>query len=466
MHKIYFIGICGSAMAQVAVMLKKLGHDVYGSDQKVYPPASLFLEREGIKILEEYKSENLDTKPDFVVIGNAVSRGNPEVEEVLNRKIRYKSLPEVIKEYFIIGKKSIVVTGTHGKSTTTGLVTHIFQSAGLNPGFILGGVLIDKNTGSEYGIGEHFIIEGDEYDTAFFDKASKFLHYMPDCIIINAVEFDHADIFDSIDDIIISFKRLINILPSKGILIINGHDKNAKYLSQFSFAPVYSFGFSKEFNLSADNCQFNHEGTSFDLYEDGKFLAKVKTRLLGNHNIQNTLAALSCAFKMNVPKDDAIDAVATFPGVKRRLELLSKSEDIRIYDDFAHHPTSIKVTLETLRLAYPDKRIIGIFEPRSNTMVTSIFQNTLPSSFSPADVVIISGIHRPEKVKEVAKFNPESLRSELEKKGKEAYSFKIPAEILNFLEDFVRKDDVLVFMSNGDFGGIIYKFVKKVLNEE
>ena len=463
MEKIYFIGICGAAMAQVAVMMKKLGYNVSGSDQNIYPPSSTFLQNEGIEIFQGYNPEHLNEIPDIVVIGNAISRGNPEVEEVLNKKLRYTSLPEIIREFFIRGNKSVVVTGTHGKSTTTGLIAHIFRETGFNPGYILGGVLQDLDSGSKVGEGKHFIIEGDEYDTAFFDKHSKFLHYLPDCVVINAIEFDHADIFKSIDDIIISFKRLINIIPSNGFLIINGQDEIVNQLSQFSFAPVKSFGFSKEFTLSGENFKFAPDGSTFDLYRHGKFIAEVKTRLLGYHNVQNTLAALTCAFSMGVPEYDAIRALNNFTGVKRRLELVVNTNWIKVYNDFAHHPTSIKVTLEALRLAYPEDRIIAIIEPRSNTMVTNRFEKALPSSFTAADAIIISGIHRSEKTGEETRLNIEAVCREIRKTGKKAYNFDRPEEIINFLEGLVNENDVLVFMSNGDFGGIVDKFTNKIL---
>lgn len=450
-------------MAQSAVMLKKKGYRVYGSDQKIYPPASTFLQNEGIKIFEGYRSQNLADNPNIVVIGNALSRGNPEVEEVLNRKLKYLSLPEIIKEFFIRGRKSIVVTGTHGKSTTTGIIAHIFKHSGYEPGFMLGGVLRDYNSGACVGKGDYFIVEGDEYDTAFFDKHSKFLHYLPDHVIINAIEYDHADIFVSLDDIMTSFRHLINIIPSNGALIVNGHDENAVNLSRLSLAPVLTFGLNKEFSMSGDNFLFTKEGTSFDLYKNGNFQSRVNTKMLGYHNVKNVLGALLCAINLGIEEEAAIKALNTYIGVKRRLELILDDKSIKVYDDFAHHPTSIKVTLEALRLAYPDRRIIAIFEPRSNTMVTNIFEKELPSSFDSADIILISGIHRPDNVKKENRLNPEFLCNQLNKNGKSTHYMKNHDNIPELLEELVKTDDVLVFMSNGDFGGIAGKFVKNYL---
>jgi UDP-N-acetylmuramate: L-alanyl-gamma-D-glutamyl-meso-diaminopimelate ligase len=456
--KIYFMGICGIAMTQAAIMLKKDGFDVFGSDEKSYPPSNRILMEEGIKIHEGYKIENLDSNPDLVVIGNALSRGNPEVEEVLNRKMDYISLPELIKNYFIGKRKSIVVSGTHGKSTITGMISHILRDNGYDPGYILGGIINNYNSGYHKGSGDYFVIEGDEYDTAFFDKRSKFLHYSPDILIINAVEYDHADIFNTIDDIILSFKRLVNILPSKGSLIINGHDDNTVFIARNSLTPIKKFGFSPNFTYSADNCIFTEDGSEFDLLEEGNFVQRVKTKLLGFHNIQNSLAALSCVLTLDIDNKSAIKSLGSFPGIKRRMDKIFENGDIKVYDDFAHHPTAVKKTIEALRMAYPEKKLIAVFEPRSNTMGKKHFENTFYSSFLQADTTIISKVHRAEKIAESSRFDPKTVCNDLKKIGKNAYYYQSTEEIKEFLLKTAGKDDIIVFMSNGNFDGLAEKF--------
>ncbi|MEP7234853.1 MAG: UDP-N-acetylmuramate:L-alanyl-gamma-D-glutamyl-meso-diaminopimelate ligase, partial [Ignavibacteriota bacterium] len=420
--KIYFIGICGTAMGNGALLLREMGYEVSGSDENVYPPMSDLLTASGIKIFSGYDASHLHEKPDLVVVGNVISRGNPEVEYTLDQKLPYTSLAELLKNYVIQGKESIVVSGTHGKTTTSALAAWVFESAGLDPNFLVGGVL--ENFGRGYQgrpKSNYVILEGDEYDTAFFDKRSKFLHYLPTTLIVNNIEFDHADIFSSLEDIKRSFRWLVNIVPQTGIIIASGDDKNVGDVITKSLATIETFGISEQCKWRAQNISYGADTSSFDFVCDGKLESRFEVNLLGEFNVKNALAVAIAARHHGISCDMIQKAFATFKNVKRRLEFKGEYSGIKVYDDFAHHPTAISATLRAFRTKYPQNRIIAIFEPRSNTTRRNIFQKEIAECFADANVVFISQIARLHLLSEDERLDPEKVMADIRAQGKEAF---------------------------------------------
>ena len=454
--KIYFIGICGTAMGNGALLLRELGFDVAGSDENVYPPMSDLLEASGITIYNGYNTEHINlAAPDLVVIGNAMSRGNVEVEHTLAKRIEYISLAELLKRYVIRGKESIVVTGTHGKTTTSSLAAYTFEVGGMEPTFLIGGVPENFSRGYQARPKSNYVIlEGDEYDTAFFDKRSKFLHYLPTTLIINNIEFDHADIFSSLDEIKLSFKRCTLQVPSNGIIIANGDDQNVIEVIAHSLSPVVTFGLSSECNVRAENISYGDHSTTFDLVYHQEALGKIELALLGEFNVKNALAVIVAALHHKISLAKIQLALASFKNVKRRLEFKGEFNGIKVYDDFAHHPTAIAGTLHALRAKHPTERLIAVFEPRSNTTRRNIFQKELASCFVDADVVYISQIARLNLLAENERLNPEQVMSDLRANGKEAFYLEDAVSIADKIKEIAKQGDVIIVMSNGSFGGI------------
>jgi len=451
-------------MGNGALLLRELGYEVSGSDENVYPPMSDLLIASGIKIFSGYDPSHLKDKTDLVVIGNAISRGNAEVEYVLNKKLPYTSLAELLKNYVIQGKESIVISGTHGKTTTSALAAWTFQSAGLEPNFLVGGVL--ENFGRGYQArpkSKYVILEGDEYDTAFFDKRSKFLHYQPTTLIINNIEFDHADIFASLDEIKLSFKRLVNLVPRNGIIIANGDDENVKEVIAKSFSPIETFGLSSDCNWQAKKISYKSSTTSFDLLHNGKLEASLEVNLLGEFNIKNALAVAIAARHHGISYEEIHKAFTTFKNVKRRLEFKGEYNGIKVYDDFAHHPTAIRETLKAFRTKYPKERIISIFEPRSNTTRRNIFQKELAECFADADVVFISQIARLNLLAESERLDLEKVMADIRAQGKEAFYLPDAEAISTKVAEIAKKGDVIIVMSNGSFGGIHTMLEKRII---
>ncbi len=463
---IYFIGICGTAMGNGALLLREMGYDVAGSDENVYPPMSDLLIASGIKIFSGYDPSHLNIKTDLVVIGNVLSRGNSEVEYVLSEKLKYTSLAELLKNYVIQGKESIVVSGTHGKTTTSALAAWTFESAGLEPNFLVGGVL--ENFGRGYQAkpeSNYVILEGDEYDTAFFDKRSKFLHYLPTTLIINNIEFDHADIFSSLDEIKLSFRRLINLVPQNGTIIANGDDANVRDIITKSLAPVETFGLSPDCNWFATNISYKTSTSHFDLFHNGRFEASIGVNLLGEFNIKNALAVIIAARHHGISYEVIQQAFSTFKNVKRRLEFKGEFGGVKVYDDFAHHPTAIRETLKAFRTKYPKERIFAIFEPGSNTTRRNIFQKELAECFADADVVLISQIARLHLLSESERLDPKKVMADIRGQGKEAFYLPDPEAISSMVAKTARKDDIIIVMSNGGFGGI-HELLKRKLSDK
>src|SRR5687768_6410316 len=407
-RSVHFVGIGGTAMAAAAAAMQEKGFQVTGSDQNIYPPTSTFLAERKIDVRIGYGEQNLTPRPDLVVIGNAISRGNVEAELVLERRLRYCSLPELLKEFFIRGKRSIVVSGTHGKTTTTSLLTWVFEHNGLNPSFLIGGIPNNFSQGARLTDSEWFIIEGDEYDTAFFDKRSKFVHYLPEIVIINNIEFDHADIFESLGAIQTSFKRLINIIPRNGQLLANGDDPNVAPLLSITHCPVKRFGLAEDNSIRAFNLKLAPTVSEFEIPS-----FKFRMNLLGELNVRNALAVVACAKHCGLKNGQIQSAFDTFKGVKRRMEVRGIAGGVTVVDDFGHHPTAIRETLRALRVRYPGQRILAVFEPRSNTTRRNVFQTELVSAFADADSVVVSQVDRLDQLPISERLDPARLMSDL-----------------------------------------------------
>jgi UDP-N-acetylmuramate: L-alanyl-gamma-D-glutamyl-meso-diaminopimelate ligase len=459
---IYLIGIGGAAMAPLAGMLAERGYRVTGSDTGVYPPASTLLEKLGIKWKQGFREENLTPAPDLVVIGNAASRGNPEVEFVLDRKIPYRSLPEMVREFFIPGHDSLVVTGTHGKTTTTSMLAWIFQSAGRHPDFLIGGVA--ENFGKSYGLGggNEFIIEGDEYDSAFFDKAPKFLHYRPDNVIITSLEFDHADIYADLAAIELQFRRLVNLVPRSGKIVCWGESETVRGVVAKAFCPVETYGFAPENDWIAGDLEFTEGATHFRVAHRGVEQARVELPMAGRHKVLNALAAIAIANGRGISREQIERALATFKGVARRMQVRGEAAGVIVVDDFAHHPTAIRVTIAAARDKWPGHRIWVAFEPRSNTMRRKVFENDLADSLATADGVILGAVNRAQLLNDDERLSPERVIQRIRKAGRSAESFASAEEIADFLASRARPGDVVLTLSNGSFDGLCDKLLAKL----
>src|SRR5687767_1770828 len=454
-RKIHFVGICGTAMASTAAALKRKGFTVTGSDQNVYPPMSTFLAEQGIEATAGYSEQNLGSRPDLVVIGNAISRGNPEAEVVLERKLRFCSLPELLKEYFIRGKRSIVVSGTHGKTTTTSLLTWVFEHNGLNPSYLIGGIPNNFGQGARFTDSEWFIIEGDEYDTAFFDKRSKFVHYLPEVAIINNLEFDHADIFSSLGEIQTAFKRFINLIPRNGQLFGNGDDPNLAPLLNVTHCPVKRFGLGEQNAVRAFNIRLGPTASEFEIPS-----AKFHINLVGELNVRNALAVVACAKQCGLKNSQIQAAFDTFKGIRRRMEIRGIAGGVTIVDDFGHHPTAIRETLRALRIKYPTNKIWAVFEPRSNTTRRNVFQSELASAFADANAVVVSQVARLEQLPPGERLDPERLMRDLKAQGKPAAYLPDIDAIVAHVHKNTRGGDIVCVFSNGGFGDIHAKLLR------
>ena len=448
-RSVHFVGICGTAMASVAAAMKDKGYEVTGSDTNVYPPMSTFLAERKIDVMPTYAEKNLSHKPDIVVIGNAMSRGNPEVEAVLDHKLRYCSLPDLLKEFFMRGKRVVVVSGTHGKTTTTSLLTWVFEHNKLNPSFLIGGIPNNLGQGARFTDGEWFIIEGDEYDTAFFDKRSKFVHYVPEVVIVNNLEFDHADIFDNLATIQKSFTHLIRLIPRGGLLLANGDDANIAPLLNVNFCPVKRFGLGEDNAFRAFNLRFGPTASTFEIPS-----FKFQIDLVGELNVRNALAVVAAAKHCGLKNQQIQDAFSTFRGIKRRMEVKGIAGGVTVVDDFGHHPTAIRETLKALRLKFAGQKIWAVFEPRTNTTRRNVFQAELAAAFADADAVVISEVARLEQVPAAERLDPARLMSDIKASGKPAEYLSSVDAIIDHLKKNAAGGNVICIFSNGGFGGI------------
>ena len=456
MSRIHLIGVCGTAMATLAAMLKRKGHDVQGSDQDMYPPMSDFLASEGIRTLVGYQPAHINGDLDLVVVGNAISRGNPELEEALDRKIRYCSLPEAVREHFLWGARSIVLAGTHGKTTTTSLTGWLLTHGGLDPSVLVGGIARNFGEhGSSYRIGQgrDFVIEGDEYDSAFFDKTAKFLKYLPDIAVINNVEFDHADIYPDFDAVTLAFRRLVNLVPRRGLLLIGADSAGARALAAKAVSRVQTFGTADDVEWQAHDLEPVGASTRFKVRRGGSPFGVFEVPLVGAYNVRNATAAIAVATEVGIGPERVASGLRAFAGVKRRLEVVGVAGGVTVYDDFAHHPTAVAETLAGLRAARPDARIWAVFEPRSASSCRRVFQDDFARAFAGADEVVIAPIFR-STLPESERLSIPQLIRDLRAQGLSAREAESIDDIVDGVVKGHRPGDLVVLMSNGGFGGI------------
>jgi UDP-N-acetylmuramate: L-alanyl-gamma-D-glutamyl-meso-diaminopimelate ligase len=461
---IHLIGICGTAMASLAGMLKQRGHRVTGSDAAAYPPMSDFLRDLGIPVAQPFDAKNLDPTPDLVVVGNAISRGNAELEHVLDQRIPFCSLPQLLHDEFLHGKEVLVVAGTHGKTTTTSMLAWIFHSAGLDPSFLIGGIAENFGSSFHLGQGKHFILEGDEYDTAFFDKGPKFLHYFPDSIILTSVEFDHADIYKDLDAVETAFKRLVNLIPRRGrIIAFDGTVGDATESPSLercvakAFCPVERYGAGALASWKVTNLRLDPSRTSWTVVRDGQPWADFEFPVAGEYNVWNATAAVALASSCGISKEAIAEALKTFKSVKRRLEVKAQVNGVTIIDDFAHHPTAIGGTLKALRARYAGARLWAILEPRSNTLRRRVLQSDLARSLAGADEVIVANVFRSEAVPENERLELPALAAEIQQHGRSVRLLQDADAIVKTIAPELRRGDVVAILSNGGFGGIYEK---------
>ena len=448
-------------MAPLAGMLAERGHRVTGSDAGVYPPASTLLESLGIAWTNGFAETNLEPPPDMVVIGNALSRGNPEVEWVLDRKLPYRSLPQVLEEFFLPGHDSLVVTGTHGKTTTTSILAWILHVAGRRPNFLVGGVA--ENFGRSFGLGggDEFVLEGDEYDSAFFDKSPKFLHYHPDEVIITSLEFDHADIYENLAGIELQFRRMVNLVPRRGRIVACSESETVLRAVQKAFCPVETYGFSPSADWLAGDLEFSEGETRFRVSHRGAEVARVRWEPAGRHNVLNALAAIAIASGRGVTGEAIEQALATYRGVRRRLEIKGEVSGVLVVDDFAHHPTAIRVTIDAARHRWPGRRVWAVFEPRSNTMRRRVFEQQLADALAGADVAVLGAVDRAGQLDDEQRLSPARVLELVRAHGRRAEGFGSSDEIADYLSVQAQPRDVILVMSNGSFGGLCSKLLAR-----
>ena len=455
MARIHLIGVCGTAMATLAAMLKHRGHDVSGSDEHVYPPMSDFLAAEHITVLEGYRPEHVRDGTDLVVVGNAISRGNPELEAVLDRGLRYASLPETIRDQWLWDADAIVIAGTHGKTTTTALAGWLLTAAGADPTVLVGGIARNFGAGGasyRMGKGKAFVIEGDEYDSAYFDKTAKFLKYLPDIAVVNNIEFDHADIYRDLDEVRLAFRRLVNLVPARGLVLLGADSPDAAALASKAKSRVQTFGLADGADWRATEVDIGTT-TTFRVRNGDQDLGVFAVGLAGEHNVRNALAALAIGVDRGLDVDALRTALAGFAGVKRRLEVVGEANGITVYDDFAHHPTAVDETLRAVRRAQPGRRIWAIFEPRSASSCRRVFQDDFARAFAGAEEVVVASVFRSSLPPE-ERLSESQLVADLTARGVRARHFPTVDAIVDAVTRDANSGDLVVVMSNGGFGGI------------
>jgi UDP-N-acetylmuramate: L-alanyl-gamma-D-glutamyl-meso-diaminopimelate ligase len=456
---IHLSGICGTAMASLAGLLQLQGHRITGSDKAAYPPMSDLLGELGIPVMEPYAETNLDPAPDLVVIGNALSRGNPEIERVLDERIPFTSMAALLREEFLLGRESLVVAGTHGKTTTTSMLAWICQVAArdnpaLEPSFLIGGVAENFGTSFQLRPTRTFIVEGDEYDTAFFDKGPKFLHYFPDALILTHVEFDHADIYADLEAVRTAFKRLVNLVPRRGSIVAFDGSANVDECVGRALCRVERYGFCETSEWRIQNLRHEDGLTRWEVWHAGALWAELEMSLAGEHNALNATAAAALASGRGLSKDAICAALASFRSVKRRLEVRAVIDGVTIIDDFAHHPTAIRETLRALRSVYPEARLWAVLEPRSNTLRRKVLEAELVEALRLADRVVMAGVYQQQRIPEVERLNPEEVVQALNTQGTPAELCPDVEAIVNGIAPQLRSGDVVAILSNGGFDGI------------
>jgi UDP-N-acetylmuramate: L-alanyl-gamma-D-glutamyl-meso-diaminopimelate ligase len=455
----HLIGICGTAMASLAGMLQARGHRVTGSDEHVYPPMSTMLAGLGIPVMQGYDAAHLNPAPDCVIVGNAIPRGNPEVEETLNRKLLYRSQAETVKEEFIRGRRSLVVAGTHGKTTTTSIAAWVMEQGGLDPSFLVGGVVQNFDASFRVTESDYFIIEGDEYDTAYFDKGPKFMHYLPELAIVGNIEFDHADIYKDLDAVKTAFRRLMNLVPGSGRLIAGWDSIHVREviaeMGQKLYTRLETFGTSDDATWQARDIDYSGELARFRVFREGREWAEFATPLIGDFNIRNCLAVIIAADAWGIERARIAEALRTFKSVRRRMQVRGEENGVTVIDDFAHHPTAVRETLLALRTKYKERRLVAIFEPRSWSSRLAVFQEDYARAFQTADYVVIASVFDSSKATEKGRvLDTRKLIEDIGAQGKPALQIEGADDIVRHLAPGLRTGDVVAIMSNGGFGGI------------
>jgi UDP-N-acetylmuramate: L-alanyl-gamma-D-glutamyl-meso-diaminopimelate ligase len=454
---IHMTAICGTAMGALAGMLTRLGYRVTGSDDGVYPPMCDYLKGLGIDIIEGFRPENLDPAPDLVIVGNTVKKVNPEAAELERRGIPFMHLPQAISEYFLKEKHPVVIAGTHGKTTTTALCAWMLESAGRDPGFLVGGILKNFGANNKVGGGEHFVIEGDEYDSAYFDKVPKMWHYRPLTAAITSVEFDHGDIYRDIDHIKEAFATFVCMIPPGGYLVACADYPHVHDVIDPAVCPVLTYGFSPDAMLRVEELELGEDGSRFTLKREGKSLARFHSPMWGAHNASNASAVAAIGMHLGLHPEQIQKSFDTFGGVKRRQEIIFEEQDIILIDDFAHHPTKVRETVKAVRARYPRRRLICIFEPRTNTSRRSFFQKDYPASFDGSDIAVVAGVFNPGQIEPDQAMNPALLTQDIGKRGIEALHLPTVDGIVDTIGSRAGAGDVILIMSNGGFDGIYHK---------
>jgi len=453
-RRIHLIAVCGTAMGALACMLKDLGYEVTGSDQKVYPPMSRFLAARGIPVMDGFRAENLAHGPDLVVVGNAVPRVNPEAVECGRLGLPYCSMPQAINRFVASGKQTLMVTGTHGKTTTSALLAWVLQTAGRDPSFVIGGILKNFDSNYRLGQGRDIVIEGDEYDTAFFDKGPKFLHYVPAATVLTSIEFDHADIYRDLAHVKSAFRRLMGGLGRESLLVACDGDAAIDEVIAGAPAPVQRYGSADGSDWRLGPTRVDPPWTSFEVLRAGCFFGRFRTPMIGRHNLLNALSVVAVADHLGIPVAALAEALETFQGIRRRQEIRGEKRGILVMDDFAHHPTAVRETIAAVRSAYPGRRLIAVFEPRTNSSMRKVFQPVYPQSFDGADRICIRKPSMLEKVPEAERFSAEALVAELQGQGRDAAFFADTDSIIASVVATGRSGDVVLIMSNGGFDNI------------
>jgi UDP-N-acetylmuramate: L-alanyl-gamma-D-glutamyl-meso-diaminopimelate ligase len=468
---IHLIGICGTAMASLAGMLQLQGHTVTGSDAAAYPPMSDLLETLGVPVMEPYAEKNLKPQPDLVIVGNAISRGNVELEYVLDQRIPFCSMAQTVYEEFLTGRESLVVAGTHGKTTTTSMLAWIYETAARmrgedGPSFLIGGVAENFGTSFQVARGKSFILEGDEYDTAFFDKGPKFMHYFPDAVILTHVEFDHADIYRDLGAVKIAFKRLVNLIPRRGRVVAFDGSANVSECLAHAFCKVERYGFADGSEWQLRELTHRDGKTHWQVLRGGKPWLALALPMAGEHNALNATAAAALAAGQGIEDQAIVEAVATFKSVKRRLEVRAVERGVTVIDDFAHHPTAIRETLRALRAAYPQSRLWAVLEPRSNTLRRNVFERELVDALALADEVVLAGVFKQESIPEVERLHPETVVFALVAQGRNAMLAANVEAIVNHIAMGAQPGDVVAILSNGGFDGIYEKLPARLAGRD
>lgn len=459
---IYLIAICGTGMAALAGLLKGAGHRVSGSDTNIYPPMSVLLDNAGIPVLQGYKKENITSDIDLVIVGNAVSKTNEEVQAVLDAGLEYTSFPEALSHFFLEGRKSLVVTGTHGKTSTSSLLSWVLHASGRKPGFMVGGWLKNFDNNHQVPEGDYFVTEGDEYDSAFFDKGPKFLHYRPDISILTGIEFDHADIFDDLDQIKDAFRKYVSLIRPEGVILVKHGDENIQDVLGEAVCKVETYGYLDQADWKIESYRFEGGYGYFSLSLKGEKKGDFQLAMIGRHNVENAAAVAALCMGLGLTVAEINSAFKSFKGIKRRQEVVGVKNGVTVLDDFAHHPTAIRLTLEAVKEAYPGQRVWAVFEPRSATSRRKVFEQDFPDSFIVADQVVFAGLFAPEKIKTEERLDPEQVVSRIKQKGGNANYIPEVDDIVDFMAENLESGDVVLVMSSGGFGGIHQKILDRL----